>query len=150
MNVTLQYASERLVEEGIRITRQRELILQYVYGEKALSHPSAEQLFETIYADHPKVVSLPTVYKNIRVLRQLGLLNELYIGQNGIARYDKLLHPHHHLHCTCCGSISDVVPALWIQQEAPAGFQVDHVYVEISGTCESCRAKQSSNLAIAM
>lgn len=150
MSVTLQEATERLLAAGIRITRQRELILHYVYGEKALSHPSAEQLFEAIYADYPKLVSLPTIYKNLRVLKQLELLKEFYIGQSGIARYDKLLHPHHHLHCTCCGTISDEVTSVWMKQEAPAGFRVDHIYMEISGICEACSTKQRKELAIAI
>jgi len=143
-NVTVREAEEKLKAAGIRMTVQRQLILDYLFGK--LSHPSAEQLYEAIYADYPKVVSITTIYNNMRLLRDLGLVKEFYKHTSGITRYDTNIRPHHHLCCIQCGGIDDYMPAGPIQGRIGRGFQAAEAYVEISGICESCSAPRTSRL----
>ena len=155
MKITYRQAYDKLAAEGIRMTHQRQLILTFLY-EKSLSHPSAEALFDAIYAEHPKVVSRPTVYKNLHLLQSFDLLKALYIGHNPVARYDIHVLPHHHLHCLHCGSVSDYEGSLPMAHSAIPGFRAEQVYMEISGVCEACQrlqrtaAKQEEAMALAM
>ncbi|WP_159881974.1 Fur family transcriptional regulator [Paenibacillus puerhi] len=135
-SVTLKKAEQRLEVAGIRMTAQRRLITEYLFVR--LSHPSAEQLYEAIYADYPKVVSITTIYNNMRVLRDLGLVKEFYIHHSGTTRYDTNVRPHHHLYCVQCGSIDDYTESAPLQGRIGPGFQASGAYVEISGTCQSC------------
>ncbi|OXM84294.1 Fur family transcriptional regulator [Paenibacillus rigui] len=137
MNLTYGNAYDRLTAEGIRMTHQRKIILDYLY-ERRVSHPTAEELFEAIYVQFPKVVSRPTIYKNIHLLQSFGLLKACYIAHSPIARYDTRVLPHHHLHCTYCGSISDLEGGVVVPHATIPGFQAESVYMEISGICEAC------------
>lgn len=149
MNVTIEEAVERLKASGIRMTAQRELILDYLYAR--LSHPSAEELYEAIYADYPKVVSITTIYNNMRVLRDLGLVKEFYMRQTGIARYDTNVLPHHHLYCKQCGSVTDYTEelSLPIIEENP-DFQAQSMFLEITGICRACTVPQQRTRGIAI
>ena len=149
MNVTIEEAVERLKASGVRMTAQRELILDYLYAR--LSHPSAEELFEAIYADYPRVVSITTIYKNMRVLRDLGLLKEFYVRQTGIARYDTNVLPHHHLYCVRCGRVTDYTGALSLPSiEVSPGFQAHSIFLEVTGTCKACAVLQRPERGIAI
>ncbi|WP_281883637.1 Fur family transcriptional regulator [Paenibacillus sp. YYML68] len=158
MKVTRNEAIQKLKELGIRMTTQRELLLHYLY--ERLSHPSAEQLYEAIYADYPKVVSITTVYNNLRLLREQRLVKEFYIHHTGTARYDTNVQPHHHLYCTSCHSVTDYAAAgslptlasgrLEPVQELPPGFITEQVYLEISGMCEACSQPQPLRREIAI
>ena len=148
MPITIHEATERLKASGVRMTTQRQLLLEALYQK--LSHPSAEQVYELLYAEHPKVVSLTTVYNNIRALKELGLLREFYIHHSGIARYDTHVEPHHHLICVHCGTIQDYTPAAPLQVEQPDGFSTERAYVELFGTCEDCREANRQGRGVAV
>ncbi|MEK8130641.1 Fur family transcriptional regulator [Paenibacillus filicis] len=135
-SVMIGEAEDKLKGAGIRMTVQRQLILEYLFAR--LSHPSAEQLYEAIYADYPKVVSITTIYNNMRVLRELGLVKEFYIHSSGTTRYDTNVQPHHHLYCLQCGGITDYMASAPLQGRIGDGFEASAAYVEISGICQDC------------
>lgn len=138
MRELMNEAAATLTSSGIRMTVQRQLILKYLYTR--LSHPSAEELYLAIYRDFPREVSMPTIYKNLRVLTSLGLLQEFHLHHSAVARYDTNLTTHHHLVCVQCGKVSDLpqealTPLL---EGLGASFQPSGMYLEISGSCTDC------------
>ncbi|AEI46294.1 Fur family transcriptional regulator [Paenibacillus mucilaginosus] len=141
MTILLKDASQAMVRSGTRMTAQRQLILEYLFEK--LSHPSAEEIHKAIYKDYPKVVSITTIYNNLRTLKELGLVREFYLLNSGVARYDIRLGHHHHLVCGECGRIEDWLgPAPSpVQPGAPLGdhgFLPESFTMEIRGTCQSC------------
>jgi hypothetical protein len=51
-------------------------------------------------------MSMATVYKNIRLFLDYGLLRD--VTPHGVLRVDGNLEPHHHLVCTRCKSVQDI------------------------------------------
>lgn len=129
-----------LQNRGRRVTSQRLLILETVRSTDR--HPTAEWVYRRVRRRLPRV-SLGTVYRNLRVLAEEGLLQELEAG--GLGRYDGNLARHDHFRCTACGRIVDVpAPAgrrLGARAAALAGFEISHHRVEFYGRCAACRAR---------
>jgi len=72
----------------------------------SVEHPTAEMLFKLLKPDYPEL-SLGTVYRNLSVLEEEGLI--VRVGNvEGQERYDARLDPHAHFVCSCCHSVSDI------------------------------------------
>ncbi len=120
-------------------TRQRELILTAVRGSD--SHPTADELFQSIRAELP-TISLATVYRNLGILTEQGLIRKIEIP-DGRDRFDWRLTDHEHFLCRCCGRIWDFSLAQPIAALVPPemGFTIqDHALV-VRGLCRECSAK---------
>ncbi|MDQ1911817.1 transcriptional repressor [Paenibacillus sp. GD4] len=144
MRIRRSEAEAALDRAGVRRTTQRQLLLEYLYEK--LSHPSAEQLHRAIYQDFPREVSMPTVYKNLKVLNRLGLVQEFYLHGSSVARYDTDVTAHHHLVCMDCGSVEDYYAgpvAGAVAATLGAGFEPVQLYMEISGRCKECMLQKA-------
>lgn len=71
----------------------------------SLEHMTANQIFEKLKEDYPKIV-LATVYNNLNKLWEDGMIRKVSI-EGMPDRYDRILR-HDHLVCKCCGRIADV------------------------------------------
>jgi len=120
-----------------RQTRQRRVVYESVKRSKR--HPTADMIFDKVRKSLPNI-SLGTVYRNLSVLKEQGLLNELH-GTDRKTHYDANLNPHAHFTCTKCGSIIDIMgcPEIdWQSLEELDGCSVDNQKIEFSGICSSC------------
>lgn len=137
----LKEALETLKESGVRITPQRHAILEYLV--QSMSHPTADEIYKALEGKFPNM-SVATVYNNLRVFREVGLVKELTYGDSS-SRFDFVTTDHYHVICEECGKIVDFhYPALdEVEQFASdvTGFKVSHHRMEIYGTCPECRAK---------
>lgn len=93
-----------LREHGLRYSRPREAILEFF--SEAGGHMSAENLYLMLKGRHEDV-SLSTVYLNLGVLRDAGLVME-FAGANGESIYDRNVEPHYHVICSETGEIHDL------------------------------------------
>ena len=59
-----------LHQKGLRLTPQRELVLQAV---RALDHATPEEIAEKVRETHPGI-NLSTVYRNLETLENVGLV----------------------------------------------------------------------------
>lgn len=107
---------------GLRYSRPREAILMYM-GEQA-RHVSAETLFQAL-RERGEDLSLSTVYLNLGVLVEAGLLRE-FKGLQGESLYDSTLGPHHHLICPETGEVVDV-PTPMVDGMPLGAFLKDYV-----------------------
>ena len=96
---------EVLRQHGLRYSRARALILQS-FQRPDNGHLSAEEL-HSMLAAAGEDISLSTVYLNLAVLRDAGLLTE-FRGTNGKAVFDANAEPHYHVICTETGEIHDL------------------------------------------
>jgi Fur family peroxide stress response transcriptional regulator len=118
---------------GQRYSRQREHILKIVQNTD--SHPTADWVYEQARAVIPNI-SLGTVYRNLNLLVEEGLIQRVLLG-DGIVRYDGKLGPHHHFICTKTGKIYDVeVPigdSLLKELAAKTGLKATSYKIEFYG-----------------
>jgi Fe2+ or Zn2+ uptake regulation protein len=87
----------------------------------------------------PKI-SLGTVYRNLSVLKEEGVIREIY-GNDRRAHYDADLSPHAHFICTDCGQIWDVfgVPEIdWRTLKELVGCEVTNQQLDFQGRCAVC------------
>jgi len=130
---------------GLRLTRPRRLVLEMVRGTDA--HPTAEAVHQVVRRRLTRV-SLGTVYRNLRLFVDAGLLKEL---RGPHARFDGNLRDHHHFTCLACGRIADVEGpvtephsrALLSRVASSGGFTVTHHRIEFYGRCAACRKKRA-------
>jgi len=97
---------------GLRCTRQREQI--YVTLAATKSHPTAEELFNTVQHAEPGL-SLATVYNTLDAFSECGLVRRVPCPSgSGACRYDADMREHVHV-TTGDGRIMDVPDDLGAQ-----------------------------------
>lgn len=80
---------------GLRCTRQREQIYAALASTK--SHPTAEELFNTVQHAEPGL-SLATVYNTLDAFSECGLVRRVPCPSgSGACRYDADMHEHVHV-----------------------------------------------------
>ncbi len=135
----LQDALDTLKTTGVRITPQRHAILEYLI--QSMTHPTADEIYKALEGKFPNM-SVATVYNNLRVFREVGLVKELTYG-DASSRFDFVTNDHYHMICECCGKIVDFhYPGLdEIEHFASqvTDFDVHTHRLEIYGTCPSCK-----------
>ena len=121
-----------------RETQQRRVVYRTI--KETHSHPTADWIFEQVRAELPKI-SLGTVYRNLSVLKDEGLVREIF-GNDRRAHYDADLSPHAHFICTDCGQIWDIpeAPSVdWRTFKELVGCEVIDQRLELHGHCAACR-----------
>lgn len=123
----------------IRMTKQRQVILEELC--KVTSHPTADEMYQMIRKRLPKI-SLGTVYRNLEILSELGMVLKLEVGGTQ-KRFDGNVESHYHVRCTECGCVDDLHMATdhEIVQKAQANtdFQIKRHSLEFIGVCPECR-----------
>ena len=94
---------EVLKKVGLKATPQRVAVLKELSKK---THPTMDEIYENIKKENPSI-SLATVYKNVNILRDTGLVIEINIPSKKM-RYDYLATPHIHIICTNCGHVEDL------------------------------------------
>ena len=143
----MQTIEETLRAKKIKITPQRMAV--YAILKDTRSHPSVERIYQKLKPNYP-AMSLATVYKTVDVLKRVGLIQELNIGNGGL-RYDADINPHSHIYCEGCGRIDDLQQSCFagdligrnllgkINEET--GFEVTSVQLYFYGFCPQCKEK---------
>lgn len=131
------------MEASCKQFRKRNAILSCL--RRSHEHPSAEWVYTQLKPQYPDL-SLATVYRNLSLFKQQGLIASLgTVG--GVERFDGNTAPHVHFVCNCCGRVTDLpgVPLpenLYPQAEAETGGAVAGCSLTFTGACRSCHIKQ--------
>jgi Fur family peroxide stress response transcriptional regulator len=115
-------------------SKKRAAVLEAIRSTKI--HPSARWVYEQVRPKLPDI-SLGTVYRNIKVCREEGLLASVGVVNNE-ERFDGIVEPHPHAVCTKCGSIIDVQYVPPAGQPGLNGFAVDSRRTVFYGVCAKC------------
>ncbi|OIO35991.1 MAG: hypothetical protein AUJ74_03965 [Candidatus Omnitrophica bacterium CG1_02_44_16] len=128
-----------------RITKQRQKILELLTNTK--EHPTADQVYKKLKGKFPRL-SLGTVYRNLRILKEQGQIWELDFG-TGLSHFDAVVHSHYHFICKNCNKIYDIrIPAIKELDErvrTMTGFRIYSHRLEFFGLCDICNQRQSIN-----
>ncbi len=135
-------SSAVLVEHGIRPSRQRRAIMEFL--AKNAIHPTAEDVYRALYKKI-RTLSRTTVYNTLRLFCAQGVAQMVTLEENEM-RFDALTEPHGHFKCTGCGKIFDFQSTALQEalKEVPAGFVVKEAQFYIRGTCKNCADAQLS------
>lgn len=124
-----------------RSTEQRQLILKIL--QRIDGHKDVDEIYRQARQTFPRI-SLSTVYRNLQVLKKLGLIEEHQFGNR---RYyespddDK----HHHLVCLGCGRVFEFrcpsTDKLKLRIRREEGFKVVNTEVRLAGYCPDCQEK---------
>ena len=130
--------TERFRSLGLRVTPQRQAIFRLLHGVE--THPTVESLYEAARLQMP-TISRKTVYQTVHDLESLGEVELLDVGTGSIRVDPNVERVHHHLVCTRCGTVRDVlldVADLRVPARYRHEFAVETVEVVFRGVCETC------------
>lgn len=134
---------EDIKEKEHRLTPKRNLILQAIEADGPLA---ADQIFMRVRQQCQ--VNLSTVYRNINILLQMGLIRKVFTAEGHADQYEVVRRTcEHSVECVQCGATVVFSGCLFNQMihtiEAQTDFQVNQHRLEIYGTCPKCQKKNS-------
>ena len=126
--------------KGQRVTNQRRLLLQLL--RRSEGHLDADELFR-LAKERESRLSLSTVYRSLRLFKELGLIEEQHFAEEHHHYEAKGSAEHHHLTCLGCGQVIEFQSPL-IQRMRRAvghekGFEIAGAEVHMVGYCSRCR-----------
>jgi len=135
----LHEAIDAMKNSGVHITPQRHAILEHLI--QSMSHPTADEIYKSLEGKFPNM-SVATVYNNLRVFKEIGLVKELTYG-DASSRFDCVTTDHYHIICDDCGKIVDFhypgLDEVETLAEQVTGFRVGDHRMEIYGKCPDCQ-----------
>ena len=143
-----------LKERGIRLTRQRQILLDLI--DQSGRHLDADSLYELARKKDPKLNRV-TVYRTLKMLKESGLVDELdlmHLGGDQHYYETRLKQEHAHVICLRCGRVEEFfgepLQRLRRQIESHFGFNILIARTEVGGYCAHCqtlRAREHSEVA---
>ncbi len=126
----------------LRMTAQRRIILEEL--RKVRTHPTAGEIYEIVRKSLPRI-SLGTVYRNLDLLSEIGLIQKLETAGTK-KRFDATVENHCHVRCMKCGRVDDVLvdPGPMIDEAlAEIGdYEILGHRIEFVGLCPECRKER--------
>jgi len=131
---------DRLRKQGYRLTPQRAMILLVI--ENSNHHISAEDIYTRVADKYPNI-NISTVYRTLELLKQLGMVYEIDLGEGRIRYHSETKGHHHHLVCQKCGIIIDIDESTLARLKDVLlqryNFSARLRHMAIFGLCKNCR-----------
>jgi len=127
--------------QGLRVTDQRRTLAK-LFAE-ASGYLSPKDVYDHMGKTYSGL-SFDTVYRNLRVMEELGVLEQVMF-EDGIKfkLHCREEHHHHHLICLGCGKTYPIKFCPMDQTEVPTEFKVIRHKFEVFGYCEACAEEES-------
>jgi len=130
--------AERLRRAGYKLTTPRLVVLDVLEGDG--QHLSPAEVLKRGQAVYP-ALSRATVYRTLELLRELGWLRPIYLGQRG-SRVARVEGGHQHLVCLDCGDVTH-------PEENPQTFPLDASFGdELAGVLSQRLSNQASSYQV--
>ena len=121
-------------------TPQRRLLLSVM--KEAKIHLDAKELYRRAIERDPSI-SLATVYRNLRLFKERGLVDERHLGQARCYYAMKQLGEHQYLVCAACGQViefeSPMIRKLIAEVQRKNNFSVTKIELYLEGHCHKCK-----------
>ena len=128
----VQTAFERCRSLGMRLSRQRRMVLDLLWSEA--SHLSARDIFERLNAKGRRI-GHTSVYQNLEALQTAGVIECLDRASGRLYGYRS--DPHSHLTCLESGAIQDLdvtLPQELLDQiENATGYRIESYTLQLNG-----------------
>jgi Fur family ferric uptake transcriptional regulator len=132
---------ERLRAKGMRLTRQRERIIDAVHG---LGHATPDGLAVAVARDGGPALSLSTTYRNLEALEEVGVVSHTHLDHRSPTYHLSDHADHLHLVCLSCGAVIEspvsTADPLVGNLLTAHGFVADVKHLAIHGWCPACSA----------
>ena len=132
-----------MMKNTLRMTHQREVILDEL--GRCKNHPTADALYERVKKRLPRI-SLATVYRNLEILSEAGMIKKLEISGRQ-KRFDWDLDQHDHIFCVQCRRVDNIEierdQKLSLPPGQDQGYQIAGCRVEFFGVCPKCQKKNA-------
>lgn len=127
----------------LRMTNQREIILRELIKSK--EHLTADELYDIVKKAMPRI-SLATVYRNLEILSEAGMIGKLEISGRQ-KRFDYDVSDHDHIYCAVCHRVDNLdIERKSLNTEemgAAAGYSITGCRLEIIGICPECQQREN-------
>jgi Fur family ferric uptake transcriptional regulator len=134
--------AEVLRSRGLRLTAQRQLVLEAVY---ALGHATPDQVHARV-AETAAGVNITTVYRTLELLEELGLVSHAHLSHGAPTYHSVGGVQHLHLVCRRCEGVTEVsmrvLGPLAATLHEEHGFAIDAAHVALFGECATCRGER--------
>ena len=127
-----------LHDNGIRLTRTRALIIKALC--KYNGHFTADELYLRL-SKSPYPVSRATIYRNLRIMAEQGLISVISVGKDLKKRFSKKTDSHSYLVCRMCGEVKEVkLNPETVKEELQdmTDYELLPSQVSIVGLCPKC------------
>ncbi len=131
---------EALRQRGVRLTPQRMLILNIVAHSD--EHMGVDEVYSQAKESYP-YIDIATVYRTLHLLRKLGVVTEVAIGDRLHFELTDPHKKHHHMVCRACGGAYNLDPgylkAFRQTLVKEFAFEPDLDNFTVTGVCVHCR-----------
>jgi Fe2+ or Zn2+ uptake regulation protein/Fe2+ transport system protein FeoA len=128
------------VIRGKRNTTQRRILLDII--NQTGGHLDAGELYLKARKIEPSI-SLSTVYRNLRLFKELGLIEERHFTEEHHLYEAKPDIEHYHFVCLNCGNVTEftspIAEVIKNQVSIRNRFDVLKTEIRLEGYCERCR-----------
>jgi Fur family ferric uptake transcriptional regulator len=146
---TVDDVYRRCRELGMRLSRQRRMVLDLLWREK--SHLSARDIFEKLNGIG-RTIGHTSVYQNLEALQTAGVIE--CIDRASGRLYGYRADPHSHLTCLESGLIQDLdiqLPDALVREiEASTGYVIEAYSLSLSGRPRSANASSGDSSALSL
>lgn len=146
---THKRALETLRQMGYRLTPQRMLILAAV--AEGGGHLGVDEVHRRAKEAYP-YMDIATIYRTLHLLKKLGVVTEVAIGDRLHYELTDPAGKHHHMVCQVCHGAFNLSPHYLEEFRGTLvsefGFEPDLQHFTISGVCASCRHKGAAPEAV--
>ena len=137
-----------LRRSGKRVTPQRVLILEAIV--EGGGHLDADEIYRRARQKAPRL-SLSTVYRTISVLKEVGVIEELHLGEEHHHYELRGEQSHHHFICQSCGQVIEFDCPFSQEFLYTLGeehdFEITGVRLNLVGYCAACRQQGAGKAA---
>jgi Fur family zinc uptake transcriptional regulator len=137
-------ALTRIKDSGLRITKQRRTLIDYLCQQSNHYVPvtAVDAHMRTLYPG----MSHDTIYRNLKEFAALDVVETEVQGERSVVKIQcDYQHPHHHhFICTNCHRVQEIqlCPEDFFAQQLP-GARITGHNVELYGLCADCAQTQS-------
>lgn len=140
-NRLLELFKNILKENGLKYTKQREILLKCLYNNN--THFSPEHLHSHIKGLYPHLnIGIATVYRTLNLLEDEGMVTSLSFGAQG-KKFELANKPHHdHMICKTCGKIIEFqnsnIEQTQVEIAQENNFRLTGHLMQLYGICQEC------------
>ncbi|MEX2561790.1 MAG: transcriptional repressor [Nitriliruptoraceae bacterium] len=127
-----------LLDAQIRVTDQRVAILETL-GRRLMAMTAAE--IYTRLRRSGSSVSLATIYRNLRILEESGLVHTMTIA--GEQAFSRCPGEHEHVRCHACGRVVQLTGLALVERIGTLlereDMELVELHLDVVGVCVRCR-----------
>lgn len=141
--LTTEKIIEKMIEQGLRITDQRRTLAK-LFADTG-GYLSPRDVYEFMGKRYSGL-SFDTVYRNLRVMFGLGVLEQVTFADGVKFRVAcSEGNHHHHMICLQCEQTYPIYFCPMLQTNTPEKFKVVQHKFEVFGYCKACMEEEGSS-----